>query len=249
MEKLLEIFSIVWNVLDKFWLNWIIIGWLAFKFLRLIWLRRVASSPPALTIDGEQVGIDFSEQRSFKRWFWPPPHVSNEWLKKNWLIALLAVIALAVLHFLAIIPAAQEAIMWSVIGIICASLLLILIVLFRSSPAEIRDAKYYAGNPNGTEFAEVKKQELYERAGHRCEDCGCHVLLGKPDGLWEWILWRFFNWKIGHAHHKIPFSHGGQGDLNNGEYLCDQCNFKLSDQITDESIAVAAAEGETIENN
>ena len=58
-------------------------------------------------------------------------------------------------------------------------------------------------------FNQSQRRELFLKADGKCQICSCDISL---DNF--------------HADHKIPFCEGGKTELNNGQALCPQCNFK-----------------------
>ena len=60
-------------------------------------------------------------------------------------------------------------------------------------------------------FDEIQKQVIYRRDKGMCQMCGIHC---------EWNAWE--------ADHIVPWSKGGQTEIENGQVLCPACNSKKS---------------------
>lgn len=106
-------------------------------------------------------------------------------------------------------------------------------------------AKYWPGKI-GSEFTQATKMRAYKNAKGKCITCRRMTWLGEPDNRWDTVKGGILGYAEGHADHIIPFTHGGPGELWNCAWLCEVCNSKKSNRITEDTIRLLRKRGEKI---
>lgn len=95
-------------------------------------------------------------------------------------------------------------------------------------------------------FMKAQKLELYENANHDCEICGVSTFLGEPNERAEHFKGFVLGTKEGQAHHVIPRELRGASTIENGKWLCVDCNLAISDAWTLEAERLCIKQGKKV---
>ncbi len=138
------------------------------------------------------------------------------------------------------LPAVTAIVTAGVVGIIW-------VILFRAPlVASDFDLEWLNEPAEGTEATAEVKQQAFEAADGKCAQCKCNTIFGAPNTKMEMLKMLLRGFRVGHAHHEVPYSKGGKGVIENIVWMCAICNLRLGDQITFRSIEVLRKFGDVV---